>query len=206
MAGRIRKCRLCGNPIENNEQSVPYKNGYAHKNCFDTTIKKITQDKKEKLATKKPDRGQKSLKPAKPQKELKEGLSEEEFAEKKQLCSYIRELINEDLSVKIYKLMDDYRKKYKFTFNDMYMDLKYYFEVKENPIEGDAIGIVPYIHDEAQKYYINLKNVQEDCEGKMDSLPSMYQEKRITISAGSKRKVKQIEMSEIKVASEEEQK
>ena len=69
-----RKCIICGEWIENNSQSIPYKGKWAHEKCFQIAVKAIKKDKDEKLADK---TKSKKSKP-KPKAELKEAVSEEE--------------------------------------------------------------------------------------------------------------------------------
>lgn len=168
-----RKCKICGNWIEDNSDSVPYKSGYAHTKCFNLAIKIVTTEKSKKLQNK-------TTKP-KPQKELKEGLTEEEYQDKKRLCDYIRKETGCDVPIKVYKLMDDYIKKYKLTHKQMLQDLRYYFEIMNHPIEGDLIGIIPYIHDEAQKYYSEIYNMQDKCKEKIKELEKFYPEKTVKV-------------------------
>jgi len=167
-----RKCKICDRWIDDNSKSLKYKTGYAHIECFNIAIKVANTEKKEGLQSKK-----KTKTPiAKPQKELKDGLSEEEYSDKKQLCDYIRSLIKEDLSVKIYKLMDDYKKKYKISYKQIYEDLYWYFDITDHTIDGDVIGIVPYCHTEAQKYYESIARAQTSCQEHLNGLSEMYKE------------------------------
>ena len=50
--GRKRVCVLCGLTIEDNNDSVPYKNRYAHTACFRAAAKAIHVDKEEKVKKK----------------------------------------------------------------------------------------------------------------------------------------------------------
>ena len=43
----------------------------------------------------------------------------------------------------------------------MLRGLQYYFEVLDNPVEGDCIGIIPYIYDEAQEW---MNRIQESAD------------------------------------------
>ena len=146
MAGGRRKCKICGEWIEDNNDSVKYKNGYAHRNCFNVAMKVVVTEKKEKLSKEKQEPKRKA------QKVLKEGLSEEEYREKVELCEYIKQLTHEELSVATYKLIEDYKKKYKISYREMKEDLFWYFEIQEKPIEGEMIiGIIPIFHTTAQR-------------------------------------------------------
>ena len=186
-----RKCVICGEFIENNDESIPYKKRYAHINCFNVAMKVVTTEKNKKTTT-----NNKTSK-KKPQKELKEGLTEEEYQEKTKLCDYIREKTKSDLTVKIYKLIEDYKKKYKLSYHDMYMTLYWYFSIKGNPVEGDMVGIIPYTYDEAKKSMEKLQSVQEDCEKKLDKIQELYPNKTISSPVIGERKIDQIDISKI---------
>lgn len=190
MAGRKRKCQICGEWIEDNTKSTPYKNGYAHTECFNVYLKVTTVEKKENLQKKvgKPK--------TKPQKELKDGMSEEEYQEKKKLCDYIRSLTHEDLPVQTYQLMKNYKKEYKISYKEMHDDLVWYFEIQNHSVDGDVvIGIVPHCHSEAQRYYSNIERSQNSCQSHLNELPSMYKEKKIVSSFDKKVKKPQIDMT-----------
>lgn len=187
-----RKCQICGEWIEDNADSVVYKKGYAHRNCFNVAMKVITSEKKETLASKK------IKQQPKPQKELKEGLSEEEYREKKALCDYIRCLISEDISVVNYKLMEDYKKKYNISFREMHDDLKWYFDLLGHEVSGDTIvAIIPSIHTEAQKYYLSIQQSNKSCQENISKLPQMYKEKQAVASNERRGKIPQIDLAAI---------
>ena len=183
-----RKCQICGEWIEDKNDSVPYKKGYCHTKCFNVAMKVVTAKKSKEVAAK--------AKTPKPQKELKDGLSEEEYAQKKHLCDYLRGLTGKDLPVKIYKLIEDYCKKYKMTFTQIEGDLRYFYEVKENEVEGDAIGIVPYIHTEAQEYYESLHNAYASYK-EAGNIPDMFSDEKIKVQVDLSVEKPQIDLSKL---------
>ena len=183
-----RKCRICGEWIEDKSDSVPYKKGYCHTKCFNVAMKVVTVEKNKEVAAK--------AKTPKPQKELKDGLSEEEFNQKKQLCDYLRGLTGKDLPVKTYKLIEDYQKKYKMTFSKIEEDLRYFYGVKENKVEGDAIGIVPYIHTEAQEYYESLRDTYASNEN-IENVQDMFSNKKIEVKIDLSVEKPQIDLSQL---------
>lgn len=187
-----RKCVICGEYIENNEDSVPYKNRYAHIKCFNVAMQLVTTNKSTKTKSKTT-----SPSKPKPQKELKEGLSEEEYQEKQKLCNYIREQTHRDLSIKIYKLIEDYKKKYKLSYNDMYMTLYWYFTTQGNPVEGDMVGIIPYTYDEAKANIEKMQELQKDCRDKLKHMEELYPSKTISSPIIGDRKIDQIDISKI---------
>ena len=192
MAGGRRKCKICGEWIEDNNDSVKYKNGYAHRNCFNVAMKVVVTEKKEKLSKEKQEPKRKV------QKVLKEGLSEEEYGEKVELCEYIKQLTHEELSVATYKLIEDYKKKYKISYREMKEDLFWYFEIQEKPIEGEMIiGIIPIFHTTAQKNLQEIKASQNSFSENLKNIPRMYQEKSRAMSKGRPEKVFQIDIAGI---------
>lgn len=189
-----RKCVICGKWIEDNTQSIPYKNRYAHVNCFDKEMRKIHKEKTKQLK----DAEEKSKKKnkAKPKAELKEAVSEQEYQEKKQYYQYLRTLCNDELSAKSYALSENYIDRYGFTWNTMYLTLVYLHEIIQKDLEGDVVGIIPYYYTEAQKHYENVKKVKELNED-VDT-KNMYRNKIIHINPCAKRrKIKQIDIESI---------
>lgn len=187
-----RKCAICGEWIEDNNDSVPYKKRYAHLNCFNVAMKVVTTEKKPK-STKVV---QKNIKKA-PQKEVKTGLTEEEYQEKKQLCDFIREKTKADITIKIYKLIDDYIKKYKVTYKDIYETLYWYYSIESNEVKGDMIGIFPYVYNEAKNAMDNIRGAQKNCQEKMSEMISMYPEKVLKLPDIENRIIDQIDISKI---------
>lgn len=187
-----RKCAICGDYIENNEESVPYKKRYAHLKCFNVAMQVVSTKPRVKSENKKETTSKKST-----QKEIKAGLSEEEYQEKKKLCDYLREKLKRDLSIKIYKLIDDYIKKYKVTYSDIYETLYWYYSIESNLIEGDMIGIFPYIYDKSKAELERIKNAQSVCENNISHISEMYPQKTIKAPDMKDRVIKQIDISKI---------
>lgn len=189
-----RKCVICGEWIEDNSQSIPYKKRYAHQNCFDKEMRKIHKEKSKQLK----DAEQKSKKrtKAKPKAELKEAVSETEYQEKKQYYQYLRTLCNDELSAKSYVLSESYIDRYDFTWRTMYLTLVYLHEIIEKDLEGDVVGIIPYYYTEAQRHYASIEKVKELNEH-LDT-KNMYHNKIIHIDPSAKRKkIKQIDIESI---------
>jgi len=100
--------------------------------------------------------------------------SEEELKEQKDkhdFFEYIKEIYGDDYNfISISKQAENYIKQYNFTYSGMLKSLKWFYEVKNNSKESanGRIGIIPYIYEDAKKYYYNLylaqernKNIQE---------------------------------------------
>ena len=188
-----RKCVICGEWIEDDSQSIPYKSKYAHILCFNTAMKVIKKDKDEKLAEK--SKSQTKTKSApKPKAELKDAVSEEEYAEKKQYYQYLRELIDGELTAKVYALSDQYITRYNFTFKEMYQTLVYLHEIVEKELVSDVVGLIPYYYDQAKDYFASIDRVEEA--NKDVDVSKMYKEKVVRIQP-KKRIAKQIDIESI---------
>lgn len=172
------------------EASVPYKGKKAHEKCFNIAIKTLQKDKTEKLEEKQ----KKTKRTSKPKAELKDAMSEEEYQEKQQYYQYLRRLTGDELSAKIYALTEDYMKRYGFTFKSMYLTLVYLNEIICKDLTGDVVGIIPYYHTEAEKYYESIQKIEDST--KDVDVSKFYQEKTIMIKP-KKRKVKQLDISSI---------
>ena len=77
---------------------------------------------------------------------------------------YIKQIYGPDYNfVSISKQAENYIKQYGFTYSGMLKSLKWFYEVKGNSKEGSngRIGIIPYIYEEAKKYYYGLYLAQQ---------------------------------------------
>ena len=150
--GRARICPLCNKTVTK-EESFEYKGRYYHESCFVKFSKKTT---KEKVKLKKEKQKIEIVKKEIQQDThiaLETDLSDEEVLNKEKVINYLKQLLNTNqLNVKIYKLLKDYYTVYKFSYEGMLIALRYFYEIKENPIVPDCIGIIPYIYEEAQEY------------------------------------------------------
>lgn len=89
---------------------------------------------------------------------LKEQRDKHEFFE------YIKEIYGSDYNfVSISKQAESYIKQYNFTYSGMLKSLKWFYDVKQNSKESSngRIGIIPYIYEDAKKYYYNLYLAQQ---------------------------------------------
>lgn len=74
----------------------------------------------------------------------------------KELESYLCDLFDMDfVSPRIRNQIKTMVDKYNYSYSGILGSLKYWFEIKENSLEkaNNGIGIVPYIYDDARKYY-----------------------------------------------------
>lgn len=92
------------------------------------------------------------------EEQLKKDKDKHDFFE------YIKELYGSDYNyISISKQAENYIKQYNFTYSGMLKSLKWFYEVKGNSKESSngRIGIIPYIYEEAKKYYYNLYLAQQ---------------------------------------------
>lgn len=159
---RQYKCVFCNENITESENKIPIKNRYAHERCFNVSLKATDKKQKETRQKKLAERKSKTTVRVKMQEELKEGLTEEEYQEKRKLFNKIREIQGtEKVTAKTYKLIDDYVKKYGFTYSGMEQALKYFYEIENNTFSEDCVGIIPYIYDNAKEYFESIIQAAE---------------------------------------------
>lgn len=92
----------------------------------------------------------------------------QEEKDKHELEEYIKELFGVNtIPVKIRKQMDTFRKEKNYSYSGMRKTLKFFFEVKGNPIEkaNGGIGIIPWVYDKAFDYWRALWEAQERNKG-----------------------------------------
>ncbi len=93
-------------------------------------------------------------------------------AEKDRLAleEYIMKLFKTDyVDPRIRKQMKQYVDEYNFTYSGIHKSLTYFFEVKGNSIEkaNGGIGIVPYVYQQAYRYYYSLWEAQQKNKDKV---------------------------------------
>ena len=75
------------------------------------------------------------------------------------LEEYIKKLFSIDtISAKIKKQIHDFRQEYGYTYSGMLKTLYWWYEIKGNSIElsQEGIGIVPFVYNQAEKYFYAL--------------------------------------------------
>ena len=194
--GRPKKCVICGKPIID-EEGIPYKNRYAHSDCFQSAIKLIAVDKKDRLEEKNKQSKEKT-KQSKSKAELKDGLSEEEYAEKTKYYSYIRSLLelnnNDKLDAKYYVISNRMIEEYSFTWKGMYLTLCYLKEILQKEVKDNYIGLIPYYYETALSFFDKVKKIEED--NKQINTAEMYSKKTIYIEP-RKRVTKLLDVEDI---------
>jgi hypothetical protein len=76
-----------------------------------------------------------------------------------ELEKYIKKLFNESvISAKIRKQIRDFRQEYNYTYSGMLKTLKWWYEIRGQSIDmaQGGIGIIPYIYQDALKYYYSI--------------------------------------------------
>lgn len=148
----ICKCVYCGQQFDRDK--IPFvtvrPRRYAHKSCADG------EGPPPKI-----------IKVGNQTKEVKTEINPT-LIDKEKLNKYLYELYNGDYDyAKTALLIESYIKKYKYTYSGIRKALIYFYEVKGNPIELDSsasrsIGIIPYVYDEAKRYYYDLWKINEN--------------------------------------------
>lgn len=75
------------------------------------------------------------------------------------LETYIKKLFNTDvISARIRKQIRDFREQYKYTFSGMLKTLYWWYEIQGHTTElaQKGIGIIPFVYEDACKYYYNV--------------------------------------------------
>ena len=81
---------------------------------------------------------------------------------------YIKKLFKKPMSAKIKKQIVQFRRDYNYTYTGIKKTLVWWFEVQGNSLDksNGGIGIVPYVYDDACKYYYSLFLAQAINENK----------------------------------------
>jgi len=160
---KIYKCYLCGNPILDGEVQV-YKNRHAHMNCFNTSVKMMSEEgiKKANIAegTEKAKRTRSSVQNVK--SEFKSPISEEDDKARVIFLDYLQKLLLvPKVPPKSLILASKYRDN-GYTWKNMKLAIQWYIEVQNHTInqEQNIVALIPYIYDDAKKYYEDLEYIQ----------------------------------------------
>jgi hypothetical protein len=88
---------------------------------------------------------------------------EQQKEHRKELIEYICQLYKLDAPTgMILKQIKEFQEEYGYKLKGMELALRYFYETLGNPVrEGDGIGIIPYVYEEAKKHYIMKKRVEE---------------------------------------------
>jgi hypothetical protein len=109
-------------------------------------------------------------------------LTEEESKQKRSLISYIEELFGEKANAKTYTQIKNLMRDYPyFTYVGLEQSIRFFYEIKENPITNQGLGIVPYVYDQAQEYFKNLGEVQFH-NASISNVNELYTHKKVRIA------------------------
>lgn len=159
------KCPFCGLRVDKTK-GFNYKNLYYHTECWTKFVNGEKQEA-QKVAKEKVDKQQVEILKTKLKNESlvtdNTPLSDEEVKAKDKVINYLKCLTHtEHLDVKIYSLLKKYYKDYNFSYQGMFLALRYFYELKGNPPFEDCVGIIPLIYREAQEQERIKKKVERD--------------------------------------------
>lgn len=80
------------------------------------------------------------------------------------LCAYICELFDlKKPGVLVYTQIKNYIEKYGYTYTGIQKTLYYFYEIKKNSKQNShqAIGIVPYVYDEAKEFFLKKEEKKQ---------------------------------------------
>lgn len=105
----------------------------------------------------------------------------DDFLYQEMIFDYLKKIWGACSRVKIAKQITSMTKEYNYTMKQIYDDLQYFFEIKENDKTSykGTIGIVPYIHDDAQKYYRLIEYKENKRERLAQKLEEVTEEDRV---------------------------
>ena len=83
----------------------------------------------------------------------------EDFIYAEKIFEYTKSLWGAVSKPKITKQIEAFKKEHGYTVKQIYDDLVYFFDIKKGNTTSyqNTIGIVPFIHNEAQRYYLMIK-------------------------------------------------
>ena len=94
-----------------------------------------------------------------------------------------------------YRLLKKYIEEEGYTYKGIFYSLKYFYEVKKSNITKgqERIGIVPYIYDEAQKYFKDLENKKEKIKDAVKPIDTI----NVTVTDKKNRNKKTINLEDL---------
>lgn len=90
---------------------------------------------------------------------------------REELISYICQLYEIDMpNIYMRKQIKDFQDEYNYTLKGMELALRYFHEIEGNPVDAKGIGIVPYIYEDAKRYYVRMQRInQANSNQKLDN-------------------------------------
>ena len=122
----------------------------------------------------------------------------------KELISYICELYGIDVPTGwMLKQIKDFKEQFNYTYKGIRSTLHYFFEIQDGNDVADSIGIgiVPFVYDEAKKFYIDKKAIRDSVIGmnleEMESNKKIINIKRSTCELDKYKEVALIDIEKL---------
>ena len=125
---RYKKCVCCGEPIRETEESVPYKNRYAHKRCFTAAVKVLHKKKTRALnkTRSSSSRSKSSRSRSQPPRLTLSGpVDETDYQYKKAYYDTLERQNSGPLPPELYAISEQIRDRHDLTWQDMLRTLTY---------------------------------------------------------------------------------
>lgn len=71
------------------------------------------------------------------------------------------------------KQIKEFREKRGYSYKNMTLALKYFFLIKGNKPTVQSLGIIPYIHEEAKRFWLNVEQKKKQLEQQKRNSPSL---------------------------------
>lgn len=126
---------------------------------------------------------------------------QKEAQDYKNLVAYICELYQIEAPTGwMLKQIKDYKEQFNFTYRGIKTTLHYFYEIQEgNSVEDSmGIGIVPFVYDEAKRFYIEKKAVKDslkDCD--LEEIGNRKKTIHINLEQKTKNKYKEMALIDI---------
>lgn len=90
---------------------------------------------------------------------------QQENQDRQELYDYIREIFHITFPTGLMlKQIKEYKEKRGYTYKGMTLALKYFFMVQTHSADIPTLGIIPYVYDQAKKYWRNIEIKQKQME------------------------------------------
>ncbi|TWJ43133.1 hypothetical protein CHCC20441_3884 [Bacillus licheniformis] len=117
-----------------------------------------------------------------------------EAEHRKELIKYICELYKIDAPTgMMLKQIKEFQEEYKYKLKGIKLTLRYFHETLGNPVrEGDGLGIVPFIYEEAKADYLQKKAIEESVE---EAKKHKQKESIVIIKKQNRKNIKIVDIS-----------
>ncbi|EQM25383.1 hypothetical protein N399_24340 (plasmid) [Bacillus licheniformis CG-B52] len=117
-----------------------------------------------------------------------------EAEHRKELIKYICELYKIDAPTgMMLKQIKEFQEEYKYKLKGIKLALRYFHETLGNPVrEGDGLGIVPFIYEEAKADYLQKKAIEESVE---EAKKHKQKESIVIIKKQNRKNIKIVDIS-----------